>query len=385
MTQNANTNPPPSPRLTGSELSQAATGTEPPATADWRHDPQRRQRIEALIADLDLSDSNAVLTFGARAQDQLTQVSETILEGVRTKDLGPTGEALTAIVTTLRGFNVSALDPKRSSGWLNRLFGGAGSLNAFLSRYQEVRSQVDMIGDRLDRHKGQLMVDVAHLDRLYDATLEYFHALADYIAAGREKLRQLDEEVLPERERAAAASGDVLAAQRLRDLRSVRDDLERRVHDLELTRQVTMQNLPGIRLVQENNKSLVNKITSVLANTVPLWRTQLAQAITLYRSRQAAGTLKSATDLTNELLRSNAEMLKEANVEVRTQVERGIVDIETVTAAHKLLIETLEDTVRIAAEGRQRRLAAETQLRAGEAELRSVLASARVRQAPASG
>jgi uncharacterized protein YaaN involved in tellurite resistance len=351
----------------------------PPPATDWRLDPLRRDRIEALINSLDLTDSTAVLTFGAEAQEQLTQVSETMLEGVRTKDLGPTGETLNAVVTTLRGFNLSALDPQQAPGWFGRLFGGsAGQLNQLLSRYQEVRTQLEAIGDALDRHKSQLMVDIAHLDRLYDATLAYFHDLADFIAAGREKLRQLDEVDLPALERSAAASGDVLDAQRLRDLRAARDDLERRVHDLELTRQVTMQSLPSIRLVQENNKSLVNKITSVLANTVPLWRTQLAQAITLYRSRQASGALKGATDLTNELLKSNAEMLKQANIEIRTQVERGIVDIETVTSAHKLLIETLEDTLRIAQEGRERRVQAESQLRAGEAELRSMLAAARL-------
>lgn len=356
-----------------------AVEAAPPPAADWRLDPLRRDRIEALINSLDLTDSTAVLTFGAEAQEQLTQVSETMLEGVRTKDLGPTGETLNAVVTTLRGFNLSALDPQQTPGWFGRLFGGGtGQLNQLLSRYQEVRNQLEAIGDALDRHKSQLMVDIAHLDRLYDATLAYFHDLADFIAAGREKLRQLDEVDLPALERTAAASGDVLDAQRLRDLRAARDDLERRVHDLELTRQVTMQSLPSIRLVQENNKSLVNKITSVLANTVPLWRTQLAQAITLYRSRQASGAVKGATDLTNELLKSNAEMLKQANVEIRTQVERGIVDIETVTSAHKLLIETLEDTLRIAQEGRERRVQAESQLRAGEAELRSMLAAARL-------
>ena len=188
------------------------------------------------------------------------------------------------------------------------------------------------------------------LDRLYAANLEYFHQLADYIAAGDEKLRQLDEEILPALQREAERTGDVLKAQELRDMRAARDDLERRVHDLKLTRQVAMQSLPSIRLVQQNDKSLVGKITSVLANTVPLWRTQLAQAVTIFRSREAGKTLREASDLTNDLLLANAENLKQANAEVRREVERGVFDIEVVKKANDLLIATIEESLQIADE-----------------------------------
>lgn len=245
-----------------------------------------------------------------------------------------------------------------------------------------MRVQIDRIGDRLDAHRTELLGDIVALDRLYEANLDYFHDLADYIAAGDEKLRELDEEIFPVLQREAERTGDVLKAQELRDMRAIRDDLERRVHDLKLTRQVAMQALPSIRLVQQNDKSLINKISSVLANTVPLWRTQLAQAVTIFRSREAASTIKEATDLTNELLQANAENLKQANAEVRRQVERGAFDIEAVKKANDLLIATIEEGLQIADEGKRKRAEAEQQLRTCENELRETLASARARIRP---
>ena len=355
-----------------------------PASADpadvvsyRKADPQRRARIDRALAEIDMRDTNTVLFFGSKAQEKLTALSDTMLEGVRNKDVGPAGTALGDMLTTLRGFSPGELDPNKRPGFLGRLLGGGGQPVAkFLQRYQEVRRQIDAIGDRLDGHKSQLMADIIALDRLYEANLEYFHELADYIAAGDEKLRQLDEEVIPALQGKAEASGEVVKAQELRDLRAVRDDLDRRVHDLRLTRQVAMQSLPSLRLVQQNDKSLVSKITSVLANTVPLWRTQLAQAVTIWRSADAGKTLKEATDLTNELLLANAENLKQANAAVRREVERGVFDIENVKKANDLLIATIEESLQIADEARRRRNEAEQQLQACENDLRDTLAAA---------
>lgn len=340
-------------------------------------DAVRRKRIERAIAEIDMGDTSSILFFGTRAQEQLTSVSDDMLEGVRNKDVGPAGSALNEMLTTLRGFDVSKLGLKDKPGLLARALGRGKPLASFVQRYEEVRKQIDAISDRLDSHKTRLMTDVAQLDRLYAANLDYFHQLADYIAAGDEKLRQLDSDIVPAVERKAQLSGDVLDAQALRDLRGARDDLERRVHDLKLTRQVAMQSLPSIRLVQENDKSLIGKITSTLANTVPLWRQQLAQAVTIFRSREAGRTLKEATDLTNELLLANAENLKQANIEVRTQVERGVFDIAAVKKANDFLIATIEDSLRIADQARRNRAEAEGQLRSCEADLRRVLAAAR--------
>ena len=337
-------------------------------------------KLAALLAELNLSDSHSVLFFGSRAQEQLTTVSDSMLERVRTKDVGPAGEALNDMVLTLRGFDLSGLDPNRQAGWFGRLLGKGRDAAKVLQRYEDVRDQIEDITGRLEQHKTGLLVDIESLDRLYAANLDYFHTLERYIAAGEEKLQELDEEVIPRQAHAVGQGDDTLAAQQLRDLRAVRDDLERRVHDLRLTRQVTMQSLPSIRLVQENDKALVGKINSTLVNTVPLWRQQLAQALTIHRSREAAEAVGAASDLTNDLLRSNADNLRQANAETRRQIERGIFDIEAVTEANKALIATIEDSLQIADDGRAARAKASAELDALERQLRQSLAAASARE-----
>lgn len=345
-------------------------------------DVERRGRIERAMTEIDLKDTNSIVFFGSKAQQQLTEISDRMLEGVRNKEVGPAGEALNDMVATLRGLGIEDLE---QPGFLARLFGAKKPVMKFLQRYEDVRAQIDTISDRLDSHQTKLMTDIAALDRLYDANLDYFHNLADYIGAGEEKLRELDEQILPALKREAETSGDMLKAQELRDLRSTRDELERRLHDLKLTRQVTMQSLPSIRLVQENDKALISKINSVMANTIPLWRTQLAQAVTIQRSREAGRTLKEATDLTNELLTANAENLKTANAEIRRQVERGVFDIEAVKKANQQLIATIEESLQIADEGKRRRAEAEQELELCETELRKTLAASRSRLSATSG
>jgi len=302
-----------------------------------------------------------------------------MLEGVRNKDTGPAGEALNRMMGAVRGFDLGDLDPKRKPGFFASLLGKTKPVARFLQRYEEVRDQIDAIGDDLERHKTQLLTDIASLDRLYAANLEYFHHLERYIVAGEEKLRQLDAEAIPAKEREAGVSEALIEAQQLRDLRASRDALERRVHDLKLTRQVAMQSLPSIRLVQENDKGLINKIVSTTANTLPLWRQQLAQAVTIHRSREAAESIRSASDLTNELLKANAENLKQGNAEARREIERGVFDIEAVKQANAALIETIEQSLQIADEGRRKRAEAATQLDTLESELRRTLLSASAR------
>jgi len=332
--------------------------------------------VAALLKELDLTDSQSVLFFGAKAQEQLTQVSDRMLEGVRAKDIGPAGAALSEMVTTLKGFDVAALNPNRKPGFFSRLMGQGRPIARFLEEYEAVRDQIEVIGRTLERHKTQLLTDVTSLDRLYQANLDYFRALEQYIEAGEAKLHELDESVIPAETARVDAAGDMVLAQQLRDLRGVRDDLERRVHDLKLTRQVTMQGLPSIRLVQENDKGLINKINSTLVNTVPLWRQQLAQAVTIYRSGQAADTLRAATDLTNDLLRANAENLKSANTQARREIERGVFDIEVVRQANQTLIQTIEEGLKIADEGKRARALASQELERLEGDLRRALSAA---------
>lgn len=340
-----------------------------------------KREIDKLLAEIDPNDTNSIIFFGAKAQEQLTSISDKMLEKVKSKDAGPAGEALSGMVATIRGFDVDELDPNRKRGFFARLFNKASPVVKFLQRYEEVRKQIDMISIEMEGHKTQLLTDITSLDRLYEANLEYFHTLELYISAGEEMLRRLDEEIIPAKEQAAKDSDEVLDAQGLRDLRSTRDDLERRVHDLKLTRQVTMQSLPSIRLVQENDKSLISKINSTMVNTIPLWRQQLAQAVTIHRSGQAAKTIKAATDLTNELLMSNAENLRQANREVRQLVERGVFDIETVKKANQALIDTIEESLQIAEEGREKRKQAGTELVRMEQQLKKTLIEAKDRAA----
>ena len=341
--------------------------------------PQVRVEIERAMAELNLDDSNAVIGFGSRSQEDVTSVADEMLERVRSKDIGAAGQALNEMVSTLRGFSPQELDPQQKRGFFARLFRRAGVIAKVLQRYEQVRSQVDAISNRLDSHTSTLMKDITMLDRLYEQTLDYFHRLEVYIAAGDEHLRRLDTETLPALQREADASKDMLKAQALSDLRAKRDSLERRVHDLKLTRQVTMQSLPSIRIVQQSDSALVAKIESTIANTIPLWRQQLAIAVTIARSAEAGETLKKATDLTNELLTANADALRGSTQAIRTQVERGIVDIGAVKHANDALIATIDDALRIAEEGKRQRVDAEKQLAACEAELKQAIVAARAR------
>lgn len=341
--------------------------------------PERRAEIEQVLTEIQIEDSNSVLFFGTGAQEAVTAVADEMLEGVRNKDTGAAGAALNEMVATLRGLPLAELDPKKKPGFFARLFRGARPIARMLQQYEQVRAQVDAISNRLDRHTSTLMTDIGLLDRLYDKTLEYFHRLEVYIAAGEECLRRLDTETLPALAREAAASHDVIKAQEVGDLRAKRDDLERRVHDLKLTRQVMMQSLPSIRIVQQNDKALVSKISSTMANTIPLWRQQLAMALTIARSAEAGETLKKATDLTNELLTANAETLRSSTQTIRTQVERGVVDIAAVKQANDALIATIDDALRIADDGKRQRADAEKQLIACESELKQAVLAARSR------
>ena len=336
--------------------------------------------IQKAKAEIDMDDTNSIVRFGSGAQAELQEISQAMLADVRNKDVGPAGDSLRSIVTTIRGFSVSELDVRRNRSWWEKLLGRAAPMAKFMARYEGVQTQIDKITDSLLSHEHKLLKDIKSLDMLYDKTLNFYDELAIYIAAGEMKLKELDEKDIPALAAAVDAAPEqdqVIKAQELRDLRAARDDLERRVHDLKLTRQVTMQSLPSIRLVQENDKSLVTKINSTLVNTVPLWETQLAQAVTIQRSAEAAGAVREATDLTNELLTSNAKNLRQANRVVREEMERGVFDIEAVKIANAELVATIEESLQIADEGKRKRAEAEVELKKMEGELRDTLASAK--------
>lgn len=345
-------------------------------------EPTKAAEIRKRMGELDISNTQSIISFGSRAQAELQVISQEMLQDVKNKDAGPAGDSLRNIVTAIRGFSVSELDLRREASWWEKLLGRAAPFAKFVARYEEVQGQIDKITSNLLEHEHKLLKDIKSLDVLYAKTLDFYDELALYIAAGEARLAEIDASVIPakEAEIAAAPENDkVIKAQELRDLRAARDDLERRIHDLKLTRQVTMQSLPSIRLVQENDKSLVTKINSTLVNTVPLWETQLAQAVTIQRSKEAAVAVKQASDLTNELLEANARNLQETNRVVRQEMERGVFDIETVKRANQTLIDTINESLAIADEGKARRAAAEADLEKMEAELRDTLAAARAR------
>ncbi len=346
-------------------------------------DPQTTAEIERRIGELDMSDTNSIVSFGSAAQAELQEISQSMLADVRNKDVGPAGDSLRNIVSTIRGFSISELDVRRKRSWWERLIGRAAPIHNFVAKFEKVQDQIDKITDDLLGHEHRLLKDIKSLDMLYDKTLNFYDELALYIAAGEEKIKRLDETDIPAKEaevQAAPEDQGVMKAQELRDLRAARDDLERRVHDLKLTRQVTMQSLPSIRLVQENDKSLVTKINSTLVNTVPLWETQLAQAVTIQRSSEAAEAVREANDLTNELLTANAENLRSANKMIREEMERGVFDIEAVKKANADLVATIEESLQIADEGKKKRAEAEEELRKMESELKNTLAAAKARK-----
>ncbi|MFA5580873.1 MAG: toxic anion resistance protein [Paracoccaceae bacterium] len=366
--------------VTTTLLPPPATEIVPLAKAE----PQIAEEIRRRIDEIDMRDSNSIVAFGAGSQIGIQEISQTMLADVRNKEVGPAGDSLRNIVTTIRGFSVSELDVRRERSWWEKLLGRAAPMAQFAARFELVQEQIDAISNDLLGHEHQLLKDIRSLDILYERTLTFYDELALYITAGEEKLRELDTTDIPAMEAALAATPEadqVMQAQELRDLRTARDDLERRVHDLKLTRQVTMQSLPSIRLVQENDKSLVTKINSTLVNTVPLWETQLAQAVTIQRSSEAAKAVREASDLTNELLTKNARNLRDANKVIREEVERGVFDIEAVKQANADLIGTIEESLAIADEGKRRRAEAELELTRMEAELRDSLAAASARKA----
>jgi len=328
--------------------------------------------LQDALNELDVNDRNSIIYFGSSAQEKLDEISNRMIDGVQNKDMGAAGAALNEMVASIRGFDMEKFNPNIKLAWYQKLFGATKPIVKFIQEYEEVRDQIDMISNNLEKHKSQLMTDVVSLDKLYEANLDYFRKLELYIKAGETKLQELEETIIPEFE-AKAQDKEMLAIQDLKEIRGFRDELERRVHDLRLSRQVTMQSLPSIRLIQENDKSLISKITSTLVNTVPLWRNQLAQTVTIFRSHDTAIAVRDAADLTNELLEKNAEGLRDANLEVRTQMERGIFDIESIKKANETFIATLDDSLKIAQEGKAVRADALVELHKTEKELKDAL------------
>ena len=337
--------------------------------------PEEQRRVAEIRDKIDLMDSSTALTFGAPAQKEIANFSDSILSRVRTKDAGPVGDLLGQLVTKVKAF-----EAPEDKGFLSRLpFVGSvvKKAESMMAEYEKLSTQVDKIQRGLEQSKVKMLEDVAMFDGLYEKNLSYFKELQLYIRAGEEKLDEMRNVTLPKLRRQAADSNDPMAVQVVSDLENSVDRFEKKVHDLKISKTLAIQTAPQIRLIQNNDKVLIDRVQTAIYNTIPLWKSQMVIALGLSRQQQVLATQRAVSDTTNELLRRNSEMLKMTTTETAKENERSIVDIETVQKVNEDLISTIEETIRIQNEGRAKRQAAEQQLVQIEDRLKQTLLAQR--------
>lgn len=331
---------------------------------------ENRIKAYQLADQIDPSNHQAMITYGAAAQAKLLSFSDSMLEHVQKKDLGEIGEIIDELMKKFKEVNADELKREKRS-LISRIFGKmSSSVQEVLSKYQKTGAQIERISVKLDRNKNALLADIDMLEKLFEHNKEYFHALNIYIAAGELKLDQLYQKTIPELKAQAEGSTDQMKVQEVNDIMQFADRLDKRLHDLKLSREITIQSAPQIRLIQHTNQALVEKIQSSIMTAIPLWKNQMAIALTLIRQRHAVEAQKQVSKTTNELLLKNAEMLKTNTIETAKENERGLVDIETLKKTQESILTTLEETLKIQEEGRRKRRAAEDELAAMGTELR---------------
>lgn len=329
-----------------------------------------RRAIEAFAQKIDLNNTDHVLLYGADAQKKIADFSDSALATVRTNDTGEVGEMLVKLVNEIKGFGDAAEKPKGLGG----LFWNAKkAVSDMQTKYDKVEVNVDAIASSLEGYQVQLLKDISLFNHLYDMNTEYFKELTMYILAGEKRLAEVRRTTLEELKARAAQSGDAMDAQRANDMAANCDRFEKKLHDLKLTRQVALQMAPQIRLLQNNDSLLVERIQSTLSNTLPLWKSQIVIALGLHRSQEALKAQTAVTDMTNELLRKNAEALKTGTIETAREAERGILDLNTLMETNQSLIDTISEVMKIQDEGRVQRVEAEKQLVTMENELKQKL------------
>ena len=328
-----------------------------------------RKMVNDFAEKIQISNSNLVLQYGSGAQKKIADFSETALNNVRTKDMSEVGEMLTNVVVELKKFNVD----EEEKGLFSFFKRSGNKISTYKAKYSSAEANVNRICNVLEDHQVQLMKDIAMLDKMYELNKVYFKELSMYILAGKKKLAEVESTELPAAQEKARRTGLPEDAQAANDLSAMCNRFEKKLHDLELTRTISIQMAPQIRLIQNNDTLMTEKIQSTLVNTIPLWKSQMVLALGVAHSQQAADAQKAVTDMTNELLRKNAETLKMSSIETAKQSERGIVDIETLKTTNESLISTLDEVMRIQQEGRQKRQEAETELRRIENDLKNKL------------
>lgn len=341
---------------------------EEPALDESILTDEERRTVDAFTQQIDLTNSTLVLQYGAGTQKKMADFSEDALNNVRSKDLGEVGDLLSGVVKELRGF-----DEEEEKGFFGIFKKASNKIETMKAKYAKAEANVNEIVKVLEKHQVQLMKDSALLDKMYELNLTYFKELSMYILAGKKKLAEVRNTQLKELLDKAMLSGLPEDAQAAKDLDSMCNRFEKKIHDLELTRMISIQTAPQIRLVQNNDTQMVEKIQSTIVNTIPLWKSQMVLALGVEHSAQAAAAQREVTDMTNELLRKNAEKLKMATIETAKESERGIVDMETLKATNESLISTLDEVMNIQREGRQKRAEAEEGLRSMEQELKAKL------------
>lgn len=342
---------------------------EKPAFDESTLTPEEKKMVDNFAQQIDLTKSSQILQYGVGAQKKIADFSESALNNVKTKDLGEIGEMLTNVVTELRSFG----EEEEEKGFLGFFKKTSNKLATLKTKYDKAEVNVNKIVGALESNQIQLLKDIAMLDKMYELNKTYFKELSMYILAGKKKLEKVLTEELPVLAQKAAASGLPEDAQAVNDLTAICNRFEKKIHDLELTRIISIQMAPQIRLVQGNDTLMAEKIQSTIVNTIPLWKSQMVLAMGVTHSTQAARAQKEVTDMTNELLRKNAETLKLATIETAKESERGIVDIETLRVTNESLISTLDEVLRIQTEGRQKRKEAEVELNRIEVELKNKL------------
>jgi len=334
--------------------------------------PEEQQKVTEIKNAIDITDSQAILQYGIQAQSNISSFSDTVLSQIRAKDSGRVGEILNELMVKVNELNVDSLG--QNEGLFGRMFGGVKSkARKFIGQYEKVSVHIDRIINELEKARMQLMKDIVLLDGLYEKNIEYMRELDVYILAGSLKLSELNEKIIPELKKKAEESNDPAGAQKVKDMLSLANRFEKKLHDLKLSRMIAIQTAPQIRLIQSNDQLLVEKIQSSILNTIPLWKNQLIIAITLFRQEKALKLQSEVNRTTNELLTKNSELLKTNSIEVAKESEKGIVEIETLQKVNRDLIETIEETLRIQKEGREKRMQAEAELKNMENELKQKL------------
>ena len=349
---------------------QAPDAKEAVASLDSSLTEQEKKQVAEFSKTIDITNPDHVMLYGADAQKKISGFADTVLANVKTGDTGEVGEILTKLITELKGFNAAGEKPK---GLRGLFFGAKQQIATIQAKYEDVSKNVEGIAGNLEEHQVQLLKDVAMFNKLYDMNLAYFHELTMYIVAGEQRLKEVRETDLKELQAIAERSGDAMDAQKANDLAAQCDRFEKKLYDLKLTRQISMQMAPQIRLLQNNNSLLVERIQSTLVNTLPLWKNQMVLALGLHHSQQAMQAQRAVTNMTNDLLRKNAETLKMGTIETAKESERGIIDMETLVQTNQSLIDTINEVSRIQQEGRQKRAEAEKTLASMEKNLKEKL------------